>query len=257
MRSVSARSARVGVILSIVLAPVGCDRPAPADGAGVSVTAPTSALPTATPEDVGISSERLARLHDAMQRLVDEGRLAGITTMIARRGRVVDFRIFGSRDVEAGDPMEEDVIFRIYSMNKPVTGVALMTLYEEGRFQLDDPVETYIPEFEGLQVLEARGPEGPVPREADHPMTIRELMTHTAGLAYGIGGPGPVDSLYAARGVLSRDQTLANMIEKLAGIPLRHQPGTRSPGPAARHRLRARLRGGDGSLPVRRVPIRG
>ncbi|MFW6199338.1 MAG: serine hydrolase domain-containing protein [Gemmatimonadota bacterium] len=226
-------SALLGGILTLALVFSGCDRPAgmggPDDAAarGTAAGAPTgSPLPTAAPEEVGMSSERLTRLHDGMQALVDDGRLAGITTMIARGGRTVDFQTYGFRDLEAEDPVEEDAIFRIYSMSKPVTGVALMTLYEEGKFQLDDPVEDYIPEFEGLMVAEDWGPDGPELVEADHPMTIRELMTHTSGLAYGIGAPGPVDSLYAARGVLSRDQTLEDMIAKLADIPLRHQPGT-------------------------------
>ena len=208
-------------LLSAVLVLGGCEVPAGSAAAG---TLPD--LLRATPEEVGMSSERLVRLHDAMQQLVDEGRLSGITTMIARRGRVVDFQTFGYRDLEAQDPMAEDDIFRIYSMSKPITGVALMTLYEEGRFQLSDRVEEHIPELSDLQVVRSWGPSGPVLEEADHPMTIRELMSHTAGLAYGIGAPGPVDSMYAARGLLSRDQTLKDMIDKLAAMPLRHQPGT-------------------------------
>jgi len=174
-----------------------------------------------------MSSERLTRLHDEMQGLVDDGRLAGITTMIARHGIVVDFQTYGHRDIEAGDSMEEDEIFRIYSMSKPITGVALMTLYEEGKFRLSDPVARYIPEFADLQVATRWGAGGPTLEDPDHAMTIRELMTHEAGLAYGIGAPGPVDSIYSARGVLDTRQTLADMIAKLADIPLRHQPGSR------------------------------
>ena len=207
--------------LAVTLTAAGCDIPARAAAVG----SPT-ALERATPEEVGMSSERLARLHDAMQELVDSGQLAGITTMIARRGRIVDFRTYGYRDIGARSPMPEDAIFRIYSMSKPITGVALMTLYEEGKFRLSDPVQRYIPEFTNLQVVQSWGPRGPVLEPADHPMTIRELMSHTAGLAYGIGAPGPVDSMYAARGVLSRDQTLKDMIDKLAAMPLRHQPGS-------------------------------
>ena len=173
-----------------------------------------------------MSSERLTRLHDGMQQLVDDGRLAGITTMVARRGRVVDFQTYGQRDIEAGSPMQEDAIFRIYSMSKPITGVALMTLYEEGKFRLSDPVQRYIPEFTDLKVAASWGADGPVLEDADHPMTIRELMSHTAGLAYGIGAPGPTDRLYATEGVLSRQQTLKDMIVKLGAMPLRHQPGT-------------------------------
>jgi CubicO group peptidase (beta-lactamase class C family) len=215
------RSPLTGFILVSALLLSSCQVP---DGAAAAGSTP--ALERASPEDVGMSSERLTRLHDAMQQLVDDGQLAGITTMIARRGRIVDFRTFGHRDIEAGSPMQEDAIFRIYSMSKPITGVALMTLYEEGKFRLSDPVERYIPELSDLQVVQSWGPRGPVLEEADHPMTIRELMSHTAGLAYGIGAPGPVDSMYSARGALSRGQTLKDMIDKLGAMPLRHQPGS-------------------------------
>jgi CubicO group peptidase (beta-lactamase class C family) len=174
-----------------------------------------------------MSSERLGKLHEAMQGLVEEGRLAGITTMIARHGRIADFRTYGYRDIEADDPMAEDDIFRIYSMSKPITGVALMMLYEEGKFRLSDPVRRYIPEFADLKVAASWGPEGPVLEDADHAMTIRELMTHTAGLAYGIGDPHPADRLYASEGVLDSSGTLEDMIHKLAELPLRQQPGTR------------------------------
>lgn len=221
MRTLRARPAVLALFLTIALGLAGCEQPSAVAEGGAS-----TALPTAAPEEVGMSSERLGRLHAGMQGLVDDGRLAGITTMVARRGRVVDFQTYGHRDLEADDPMREDAIFRIYSMSKPITGVALMMLYEEGKFRLSDPVADYIPEFANLQVAADWGPDGPVLEEPDHPITIRELMTHTAGLAYGIGAPGPVDSLYSARGVLSRDQTLEDMIEKLSDLPLRHQPGT-------------------------------
>ncbi len=211
----------LGAILACAVLLAGCEVTPGTAAAGMTPT-----LQRAMPEEVGMSSERLTRLHEGMQRLVDDGLLAGVTTMIARRGRIVDFQTFGYRDAEAQDPMSEDAIFRIYSMSKPITGVALMTLYEEGKFRLSDPVERYIPELSDLQVVESWGPGGPVLEDADHAMTIRELMSHTAGLAYGIGAPGPVDSMYAARGVLSRDQTLGDMIDKLAAMPLRHQPGS-------------------------------
>jgi CubicO group peptidase (beta-lactamase class C family) len=179
------------------------------------------------PESVGMSSERLDRLHEAMQALVDGGELAGITTMVSRHGRIADFQTHGWRDVEATDSMAEDAIFRIYSMSKPITGVALMMLYEEGKFRLSDPVRRYIPEFADLKVAASWSPDGPVLEDADHPMTIRELMTHTAGLAYGIGDPHPADQLYASEGVLDPRGTLQDMIDKLARLPLRQQPGSR------------------------------
>jgi len=222
MRAIRSSTALLTLTLTLTLAVSGCDV-----ASSVSAFAGPPALQRSTPETAGMSSERLTRLHDAMQELVDDGRLAGITTMIARGGQVVDFQTYGYRDIEAGDPMEEDAIFRIYSMSKPITGVALMTLYEEGKFRLSDPVQRYIPEFTDLKVAASWGADGPVLEDADHPMTIRELMSHTAGLAYGIGAPGPTDSLYSARRVLSRQGTLEDMIDKLAELPLRHQPGSR------------------------------
>ena len=207
--------------LAVSVSASGCDISAEA-------SAPrAAALDTGSPESVGMSSERLARLHDAMQGLVDDGRLAGITTMIARRGRIVDFRTYGHRDREANDPMREDAIFRIYSMSKPITGVALMMLYEEGKFRLDDPVARYIPELAGMKVATEWTDDGPALEDPDHSMTIRELMTHTAGMAYGIGDPHPVERMYAQARLLAGDQDLADMIDRLAELPLRFQPGER------------------------------
>ena len=183
-------------------------------------------LSRAAPEAVGLSSERLERLSAAMQGLVDEGRLAGITTLIARHGKVAHFGTFGAQDRETGKPMAEDTIFRIYSMTKPITSVALMLLYEEGLFRLSDPVEKYIPEFKDLPVALGEDGNGIVTEPADHPMTIRELMSHTAGLSYGIFSESPVDKLYREAEILHPDSTLREMIEDLAAIPLRQQPGT-------------------------------
>ncbi|MCG8467108.1 MAG: beta-lactamase family protein [Gemmatimonadetes bacterium] len=191
-----------------------------------SATFSAPALGTVAPEVVGMSSQRLARLTGAMQSLIDEGRLAGMTTMLARHGQVVHFETYGYRDLEAGDPMSEDAIFRIYSMTKPITGVALMMLYEEGKFRLSDPVARYIPELADLEVAAGEGPSGPIVVDASHPMTIRELMTHTAGLSYGIFSQSQVDDMYREADVLSSEQTLRDMIEKLAEIPLRQQPGS-------------------------------
>ena len=184
-------------------------------------------LARVAPEEVGMSSDRLARLDDAMQGLVDEGLLSGITTMISRHGRIAHFGTFGHQNIEDGVEMGEDTIFRIYSMTKPITGVALMILYEEGKFRLSDPVHRYIPEFEGLVVAKEDGPDGqPVTEPADHPMTIRELMAHTAGLSYGIFSQSQVDALYNEANVLDNDSTLKDMIDKLSKIPLRQQPGS-------------------------------
>ena len=193
--------------------------------ADVPVQSPRD-LATATPESVGMSSERLERLNEGMQDLVDDGLLAGITTMVARHGKIAHFGAFGHQDIEAGVEMNEDTIFRIYSMTKPITGVALMILYEEGKFRLSDPVHRYIPEFEGLVVAAGEGPNGPITEEADHPMTIRELMSHTAGLSYGIFSQSQVDTLYTEANILDNDSTLKEMIGKLSKIPLRQQPGS-------------------------------
>ncbi len=212
----------VVLALSIALLSAGCDVQTRADVPGQSARN----LERTAPEDAGMSSERLERLSAAMQGLVDDGKLAGITTLIARHGKVVHFGTFGDQDIEAAKPMSEEAIFRIYSMTKPITGVALMMLYEEGKFRLSDPVAKYIPEFKDLKVAAGVGPDGPKLEEADHPMTIRELMSHTAGLSYGIFSRSQVDTMYQEVNVLDRDSTLQQMIDKLSKIPLRQQPGS-------------------------------
>ena len=186
-------------------------------------------LARVAPEEVGMSSDRLERLNGAMQGLVDDGLLAGITTMISRQGKIAHFGTFGHQNIEDGVEMSEDTIFRIYSMTKPITGVALMILYEEGKFRLSDPVHRYIPEFEGLVVAKEDGPNGqPITEPADHPMTIRELMAHTAGLSYGIFSDTQVDGMYREAGIIvDPDQDLKGMIDALSKIPLLYQPGSR------------------------------
>ena len=161
--------------------------PAPVKQASTtSVTeAPTSqALVQVSPEVAGMDSERLDRVTQAMQAFVDEGKLSGAVTIASRDNKLVHFESVGYRDIEARAPMMPDTMFRIYSMTKPVTGVALMILYEEGKFKLSDPVEKYLPEMKDLQVYAGTNDEGNMITEpADHPMTIRELMNHTGGLS--------------------------------------------------------------------------
>ena len=184
-------------------------------------------LSMATPEEAGMDSGRLARLTDAMQGLVDEGRLAGVVTAVARHGKIVHFESAGYRDMEAGAPMTNDALFRIYSMTKPITGVALMMLYDEGKFRLSDPVEMYIPELSDLQVAAGVDENGELITEpADHPMTIRELMAHTGGLTYGIFSGSEVDSMYVEADLLNSGITLKEMVTRLGAIPLRQQPGS-------------------------------
>ncbi len=133
-------------------------------------------LPTAEPETVGLSSQRLGRISAKTKEYVDGGKLAGTITAVARRGKLVHFETRGRMDAEAGEAMRPDTLFRIYSMTKPVTGVAVMILYEEGRFLLDDPAARYLPELAELQVYS-------LGKETARPMTIRHLLTHTSGLS--------------------------------------------------------------------------
>jgi CubicO group peptidase (beta-lactamase class C family) len=177
---------------------------------------------TTKPEEAGMSSERLNRIGPVMQRYVDENKLPGMITMVARHGKVVHFEKFGLMDV--GKPMQFNTIFRLASMTKPVTCAAVMMLYDEGRFQLDDPVDKYIPELKDQQVFSSIDQEGIHTVGAIRPMTIRDLLTHTSGLS-GVGADTPVDSMYGDAKL--SDGTLKDMIRKLSRIPLLYQPGTR------------------------------
>jgi CubicO group peptidase (beta-lactamase class C family) len=179
------------------------------------------------PEALGFSSERLDRLHAVMQQAVDQKQLAGIVTLLARHGKVVEERTYGKKDIASGAPMTKDTIFRIFSMTKPITGVAMMILYEEGKWQPSDPISKYIPEFAQLKVFKGVDEGGKVLVEDPvHPPTMRELMTHTAGFTYGIFGNSLVDKMYVDQRVW-QSQSLKDMIDKLAKTPLLYQPGTR------------------------------
>jgi CubicO group peptidase (beta-lactamase class C family) len=185
-------------------------------------------LASARPESVGMSSQRLARLSAEMKALTERGELPGVVTMVARKGKVVHFEAVGKRELEGGSPMRKDTIFRIYSMTKPVTGVAMMILFEQGKWQLNDPVAKHIPEFADLKVAKvdpATGAVSTVP--ADHPMTMRELMSHSGGLTYGFFGGTAVDRQYVEQKVFDIDQPMQAMIDKLAKVPLLFQPGER------------------------------
>lgn len=189
--------------------------------------APAAALEMAAPEAVGMDSARLDRITQAMQGYVDEGLLAGVVTMAARDNKIVHFESVGYRDLEAQAAMSNDAIFRIYSMSKPITGVALMILYEEGKFRLADPVEKYLPELKNLQVYAGTDENGNIITEPqDHKMTIRELMSHTGGLSYGIFAASPVDTKYVEADLLNTNNTLQEFTARLGQIPLKHQPGS-------------------------------
>ena len=181
---------------------------------------------TAKPESLGFSSERLGRLHNAMQSKVDDKSLAGIVTLLMRHGKVVEERSYGVKDLASGAPMTHDTIFRIYSMTKPVTGVGMMILYEEGKWHPSDPISKFIPEFAGLKVFKGVDANGAMITEAPlHPPTMAELMTHTAGFTYGLFGTSPVDKLYMSK-VWSKTANLHEMMQGLAGVPLLYQPGS-------------------------------
>ena len=185
-------------------------------------------LAPATPESVGISTERLRRLEAAMKRLVDDKQVAGLVTLAERHGKVVHFNASGQLDVRKADAVQKDSIFRIYSMTKPVTGVAMMMLYEEGKWQLNDPVSRYIPEFARLKVYTGKNDDGtPKLEDARRSMTMRELMTHTAGLGYILNPTNPVDRMIIDGNALNAGAPLKDMIDGLAKIPLLAQPGTR------------------------------
>ena len=183
----------------------------------------------AKPETVGMSSERLARIVPAMQRYVDEQKLPGLVTLIARKGKVVHFEAVGKQNVAQGEAMTTDTIFRLYSQTKPVTGVAVMILYEEGHFLLTDPIATYLLEFGSMQVY--LGEEnGDTRTEPAGTMTIQHLLTHTSGLSYDFF-TNPVAQMYVKAGTVGAAPTspygsLAEWTKELAKLPLIAQPGT-------------------------------
>jgi CubicO group peptidase (beta-lactamase class C family) len=185
-------------------------------------------------EEVGLSSERLARIERHLrQRYIDEDRIAGAVTLVARRGQIAYVSAIGQRDRERRKPMTEDTLFRIYSMTKPVTSVAMMMLIEEARCSLSDPVHRYIPSWENLRVYRYGAYPAFQTEPARRAMTIRDLMTHMSGLTYGFMAHDSVDAAYRRIGVSGgipgedRPSTLKEMADKLATLPLLFSPGTR------------------------------
>jgi CubicO group peptidase (beta-lactamase class C family) len=175
-------------------------------------------LNQASPEDVGLSAEGLAKVDQALAELIAAGELAGAVTQVARHGKVVHRSAQGSKDLASGEPLANDTIFRVYSMTKPVTAVAMMILHDQGLWSPDDAIAKHLPEFAGVTVMVGAAP--------DHAPTMRELMTHTAGLGYGFDANDPVDAAYIAAGVWQADD-LAEMARRVASAPLAYQPGTR------------------------------
>lgn len=189
-------------------------------------------LPTAKPEEVGLSSARLAHVTEVLKAEISKGRYPGVVAVVARKGKIAYFEALGQRDPATGAPMPKDAIFRLYSMTKPFTSVAVMMLVEDGRILLTDPVSKHLPKLANLQVSVPRyDPETAkvtyalVP--AERAMTIQDLLRHTAGLVYGgFTGHAKVKELYAKEGVDWRNVTPAEQIERLAKVPLAHQPGS-------------------------------
>ena len=203
--------------LSLLASVFGC--------AAVAAT-PALALPKGRPADVGFSAERLKRLDDHMQAMVDRGQIAGAVTLLARHGRVVHAKAFGRRAL-GGERMPLDAIFRIRSETKPITGVAMMILYEQGLWKLDDPISKYVPEFANLRIATGVDAEGqPILTPITRPPTMRELMTHTAGFAYGLADDpnSPADQAYYRAGVL-RSASLNELVQKVSGLPMFSEPG--------------------------------
>ena len=195
--------------------------------ASAQQTARTIDLTPVKPESVGFSSERLERLHTLMQDAVDHQQVAGVVTLLARHGKVVDYRTYGMRDIASKTAMTKDTIFRDYSMTKPVTAVAMLELYEQGKWLPSDPISKFIPEFAHLKVFNGMGADGKmILIDPIHPPTMAELMTHTAGFTYGIFGDTPVDKIYRDAHLFA-STSLHEFVTKLADIPLLYQPGTR------------------------------
>jgi CubicO group peptidase (beta-lactamase class C family) len=185
---------------------------------------------TVKPETIGLSSSRLARIGEHWKRYIDAGKLAGTLTLVARRGEVAYLEAEGHLEIERRRPVTPDSVFRIYSMTKPLASVGLMMLYEQGRFQLDDPVHRFIPSWKSLGVF--AGGNHPLwkTEPAARPMTVRDLLTHTSGLTYGFMERTNVDAAYRRLGVADRTRpgyTLRSMVDTLAELPLEFSPGTR------------------------------
>ena len=210
------RPLRAAVMLLVLLATAaaGCA------GTTVQPAAAANAGPvTRAPESAGMSSARLERVDAALQKRVDQGELAGAEVTIARHDAVIHHTVMGVADLDTGRPVGRETLWRIYSMSKPITSVAAMMLYEEGAFLLDDPIAEYLPEYAQMTVL-VEGERVP----AKNPITIRQLLTHTAGFGYGFTDRG-VDALYRQDHPLNR-QDLAEFSQALATFPLAFEPGT-------------------------------
>ena len=186
----------------------------------------TRELQWSTPEAEGLSREGLERVDAAVRAHIDAGTLAGAVTLVARHGRIVHVNAMGKKDLASGEPLLPDTLFRIFSMTKPVTGVAMMILHDQGLWTPDDPIHRHLPEFADVRVFAGLDADGaPILVAPDHAPTMRELMTHTAGLIYGFDGSDPVTLAYREAKLLDSPD-LADMSRRMATLPLAYQPGS-------------------------------
>ena len=198
------------ILTAIALVIVVFDAPASAQG-----------LPTATPESVGLSSAQLDRVTAGLQAHIDQGHIAGVVAAVVRDGRLVYMEALGQADIEAARPMPEDAIFRLYSMTRSMTSLAAMILWEEGAFQLDDPISRYLPQFVGQRVFaNARSPDMDQTQSRDGDITVEHLLLHTSGLGSRSSG------IYRAEGVRLRSISVEQMVDNAARTPLFEDPGT-------------------------------
>jgi len=199
---------------------------------GGSLVAAGQTLPTAKPEEVGLSSSRLARLTEVLKDNIAKGEIPGAVLLVARNGRIAYFESLGQLDPQAKTPMRKDAIFRIYSMSKPITTVAAMMLFEDAAFTLADPIGKYLPSLAKMQVAIDNKPDSEddpskltlVP--AAKPISVHDLLRHTSGLTYGFFGTTPVKKLYAQAKLGDPAQTNEEFVERIAKLPLSYQPGT-------------------------------
>lgn len=213
-KSNRARSTRavLGVLLTVAIS------------SALFVASPATArdLPKTGAERVGMSTERLSKLKSLSEAYVADKKVPGMVTMIARRGKIVQFEASGTRGADDPRPLTRDALFRIYSMTKPIASVALMMLYEEGHFQLNDPAHKFIPELKSLTVFNPDGEPTPAKRE----ITMKHLLTHTAGLSYGFNPADPVDQQYIAAKIWE-SKDLDEFARTVAALPLQFEPGER------------------------------
>ena len=185
--------------------------------------APSSLAPVTAAADFGFDPEKLQAIDQHFDQQIADGKIIGCAALGFKDGKVIYHKLWGDQNAKTKTKTANDTIWRIYSMSKPITSIATMQLVENGKLKLDEPVSTYLPEFNNLKVFNRNG--APVPCEQE--MTVRDLLRHTSGLTYGFFGNSKIDKEYIKAGVLFRDKNLAEMTKKLGKIPLRYQPGQR------------------------------